>query len=79
MSQFNVGSPVVLVDDFLPGPVTFVGDSLFSAPVQIAVPGPQGKSGIDNAMLVQHVNADEPHPAYDDMASLTLIFENGLI
>lgn len=26
-----------------------------------------------------HVNSETPHPAYDDMPSLELIFENGLI
>jgi len=26
-----------------------------------------------------HVNDSEPHPAYDDMPTLRLIFENGLI
>jgi hypothetical protein len=29
--------------------------------------------------LAAHVIAPEPHPAYDDMASLTLIFENHLV
>ena len=26
-----------------------------------------------------HVNTGEPHPSYDDMPSLTLLFENGLV
>lgn len=26
-----------------------------------------------------HVDAAEPHPAYDDLPSLVLLFENGLI
>jgi hypothetical protein len=29
--------------------------------------------------LESHIHADEPHPAYDDMPSLRLIFENGLV
>ncbi|MER7433121.1 hypothetical protein ABT341_00175 [Pseudonocardia alni] len=27
----------------------------------------------------EHVSADTPHPVYDDLPSLTLLFENGLI
>jgi|JI10StandDraft_1071094.scaffolds.fasta_scaffold2254398_2 hypothetical protein len=41
-------------------------------------PGPPGVSGGAMA-LTQHVNSETPHPAYDDMQSLTLLFENGLI
>ena len=33
---------------------------------------------VDNA-ITEHVDADLPHPAYDDMPDLTLIFNNGLI
>lgn len=33
---------------------------------------------IDTA-LGGHVQDDEPHPAYDDLPSLRLLFENGLI
>jgi hypothetical protein len=29
--------------------------------------------------LDEHVNSETPHPAYDDMPSLELLFENGLI
>lgn len=29
--------------------------------------------------LQNHINSAEPHSAYDDMPSLNLIFENGLI
>jgi hypothetical protein len=29
--------------------------------------------------LTTHINAATPHPAYDDMSSLTLLFENGLV
>ena len=45
--------------------------------------GPKGDKGdpgdVDNALLTLHVEATEPHPAYDnDIPSLALIFENGL-
>lgn len=29
--------------------------------------------------IVEHVHDPAPHPAYDDMQDLTLIYENGLI
>ena len=29
--------------------------------------------------LDTHVNSSTPHPAYDDIQSLTLLFENGLV
>jgi hypothetical protein len=29
--------------------------------------------------LQTHVNGSTPHPAYDDIQSLTLLFENGLV
>lgn len=32
-----------------------------------------------NAELTTHINAATPHPAYDDINSLTLLFENGLV
>jgi len=35
--------------------------------------------GIIDATLMVHVDEPEPHPAYDDMPTLRLIFENGLI
>lgn len=44
------------------------------------VPGPQGPPGADSGMLLdEHINDLEPHPTYDDIPSLTLLFENGLI
>lgn len=34
----------------------------------------------DSSMeLTEHINAATPHPAYDDMSSLELLFENGLV
>lgn len=32
-----------------------------------------------NTQLESHTNSSTPHPAYDDMQSLTLLFENGLV
>lgn len=40
----------------------------------------QAAANIGAAEIVQnHVNNSEPHPAYDDLPSLTLLFENGLM
>lgn len=41
------------------------------------VPGPPGESG--GALLTDHINDLTPHPAYDDIPSLVLVFENGLV
>ena len=35
--------------------------------------------GYSEQQLTNHVNSSTPHPAYDDMQDLTLLFENGLI
>lgn len=50
------------------------------------VPGPPGKDGVDGlngginpVLLNEHVVDLDPHPAYDDLPSMTLLFENGLI
>lgn len=29
--------------------------------------------------LQAHIESQEPHPAYDDLPSLTILFENGLV
>lgn len=34
---------------------------------------------VSEAEFLAHVQASEPHPAYDDIPSLTLLFENGLV
>jgi hypothetical protein len=60
--------------------------------VLVPVLGPKGDKGdpgaVDDMAAVQgmidgsiatHVQAAEPHPAYDEMPSLRLVFENGLI
>lgn len=40
-----------------------------------------GGSLQDDGLLAlrQHVNDPEPHPQYDDLPSLSLLFENGII
>lgn len=63
-----------------------------AAAVVVPVRGPQGPKGdpgdLDDLEVVQdmidttvaaHGQAAEPHTAYDDLPSLRLIFENGLI
>lgn len=47
------------------------------------LPGPRGPEGppgpSDLAALNEHINADEPHPAYDDGPSLFLLYENAKV
>lgn len=31
------------------------------------------------AALLSHINSETPHPAYDDLPSMTLLFENGIL
>lgn len=38
-----------------------------------------GSSDSANIALQNHINSPTPHPVYDDMPSLTLIYQNGLI
>lgn len=59
----------------------------------VPVPGPPGTAVLQadrdrivaqaaeavTVLLDQHVTDPTPHPAYDDMQSLRLIFENGLV
>lgn len=50
--------------------------------IQVAggVPGPPGTPGASTASLINdHIIDTTPHPAYDDLPSLTLLFENGLV
>jgi hypothetical protein len=35
--------------------------------------------GSSDAAVNAHINSSNPHPAYDDIPSLKLLFENGLI
>lgn len=42
--------------------------------------GPEGPIGpVDVSGLNAHIDDTTPHPAYDDLPSLVLLFENGLI
>ena len=68
----------------LPVPTTVVVSTL--TPVVTVVvadvgqPGPPGPAGPSGGVaLAAHVLDTAPHPAYDDLPSLALIFENGLV
>lgn len=41
-------------------------------------PIPEG-TNVSDAQLLAHIQSSTPHPMYDDMPSLKLIFENGLV
>jgi hypothetical protein len=41
-----------------------------------ALPDEGGDGGL---ALTNHISDNTPHPAYDDMPSLTLLFNNGLV
>ena len=43
--------------------------------------GPQGPPGVsaDQAAIDEHVNAVEPHPAYDNGPSLSLLYANAKV
>jgi hypothetical protein len=63
---------VVVVGAAEPGEVVILAAS--------TVAGPQGPPGEDTAdILLEHVNADEPHPAYDNGPDLSLIYENAKV
>lgn len=48
--------------------------------VEGGVPGPQGNPGVDaDDLMVLHLIDPTPHPVYDDMPSLVIIFENGIV
>lgn len=51
--------------------------------VLMGAPGLPGTGGVSTQYVDDHIEAHrldpEPHPAYDDMADLVLVFENGLI
>ena len=71
------------------GPAPVVWEQVEPSPVTVGVgshllipgpPGPQGPAGPDGPSAVQtHIVSQTPHTAYDDIASLTLLFENGLV
>lgn len=57
-------------------------------PTAVGPPGPAGPpgtpgggegGGVTPADLTAHINSTTPHPHYDDLPSLALLFENGLV
>lgn len=42
------------------------------------VPG-AGSPGIDEATFLQHVESPTPHPAYDELPSLLLLYQNAKV
>lgn len=71
-----VGSPVEVVTVDRADTVLEV---VAPQPVVIEVSGQPLVAASDTAALVAHVNSATPHPVYDDMPSLALIFQNGLV
>lgn len=68
----------VFVQRGVPGPVGPQGIQGMQG-VQGPV-GPIGPAGADGtAAVIEHIADVTPHPAYDDLPSLTLQFENGLV
>jgi len=48
--------------------------------VQGGVPGPPGANGASaDGAVALHIADTTPHPAYDDLPSMVLLFENGLV
>jgi len=79
--------PVQLSTGLTPGPVNPL-QPYASGDTAVAVPGPPGPPGtpVDTVTPIELADAIEdhraeptPHYAYDDMPSLTLIYENGLV
>jgi hypothetical protein len=68
-------------DNDTPLVVAYTGKPAISGAhvVEIADAGPGPGGGIDSADLTAHIVDSTPHPAYDDLPSLTLLFQNGLI
>lgn len=84
------GSRVAVAPPVLPPVVAAPPPSSAAVLVPVAgPPGPKGDPGdLEDLSVVQelidttvaaHRQSAQPHPAYDDIPSLTLIFENGLI
>jgi hypothetical protein len=61
-------------------PTLQVATPLISTTQLTIARGERGPAGIDgNQAVLDHIADPEPHPSYDDLPSLTLLFENGLI
>lgn len=76
---------MTILDDGVPGMV-IVAEGPDAPVLTVAIaggpkgdPGPKGESADATALVQAHVDSLLPHPAYDDMVDLALIFENGLI
>lgn len=41
--------------------------------------GPDAAQDLIDTAVAAHAQSSEPHPAYDNLPSLSLIFENGLV
>lgn len=59
-----------------------IGVSSFFGTIRVVggvagAPGPPGPDTV--AAIADHVADSTPHPAYDDIPSMTLVFENGLV
>lgn len=68
----EVVDPILLVTQVVEGP---------SEATVLVLPqaGPAGPPGSGTLELQEHIDDPLPHPAYDDMPTLTLIFNNGLV
>lgn len=89
-----IGPPVRVGGTSVGGPVVAPGtggantelDDLVDVDAPPAQPGVLERQGdglvrpvARAALLAGHVDDTTPHPAYDDMPSLVLLFENGLV
>lgn len=81
---------IVVDDNTYFGTVRVASSNIFgTVRVSGGVPGPAGLNGQDGqdgqdgginpVLLDEHIESLEPHPVYDDLPSMTLLFENGLI
>lgn len=71
-------------EELPPGSPPPAGAVVSSAPFVLVQgpPGPPGESGNVaemTALLAGHVADETPHAAYDDIPTLRLLFENGLV
>lgn len=92
--EFFDGATVVVEQPDVPvtvSPPPTGGDAVTVVPV----PGPQGPPSqltesdlarvitetaiATSGNLTEHINSATPHPAYDNLPSLRLLFENGLV
>lgn len=63
------------------GPIGPVGPSAYDIAVANGFEGTEEQwlAQLGGELLEVHINDETPHPAYDDLPSLNLLFENGLI